>query len=59
MARTIAALSAGARLSDYISLGVLSKTISPRKVREVAVRVIRRKLPQLAASPPSAVEGAS
>jgi hypothetical protein len=35
MARTIAALPAGARLSDYISLGVLSKTISPPKVRAV------------------------
>lgn len=35
MARTIAALSPGARLSDYVSLGVLSKTISPAKVREV------------------------
>jgi len=35
MARTIAARSEGARLSDYISLGVLSKAISPPKVQEV------------------------
>ena len=33
MARTVAALPAGSRITDYISLGVVAKTFSPDKVR--------------------------
>jgi len=35
MARTIATMPSGARLSDYISLGVVSRAISPPKIRAV------------------------
>ena len=35
MARTIATLPAGARITDYISLGVITKTFPMRKVRAI------------------------
>lgn len=33
MARTVAALPAGSRITDYISLGVVAKAFPPDKVR--------------------------
>jgi hypothetical protein len=33
MSRTVAALPAGSRITDYISLGVVAKTFSPDKIR--------------------------
>lgn len=35
MARTVATLPAGSRITDYISLGVIAKTFPPSKVRSV------------------------
>lgn len=35
MARTVASLPAGSRITDYISLGVVAKTFPPDKVRAV------------------------
>jgi hypothetical protein len=35
MARTVATLPAGSRITDYISLGVVAKTFSPERVRGV------------------------
>jgi len=35
MARTVAALPAGSRITDYISLGVVTKTFPPDKIRAV------------------------
>ena len=35
MARTIAALPAGTRITDYISLGVITKTFPMKKVRAI------------------------
>jgi len=35
MARTVAALPAGSRITDYVSLGVISKTFPPDRVRAV------------------------
>ena len=35
MARTVATLPAGSRITDYVSLGVIAKTLPPRKVRSV------------------------
>src|SRR5216110_4069689 len=35
MARTVAALPAGSRISDYISLGVIAKFFPVEKIREV------------------------
>ncbi|MCH8926072.1 MAG: transposase domain-containing protein, partial [Proteobacteria bacterium] len=35
MARTVAELPKGARITDYISLGVISKTFPLGKVREI------------------------
>jgi hypothetical protein len=35
MARTVATLPAGARITDYISLGVITKTFPPTTVRAV------------------------
>ena len=35
MARTVASLPAGSRITDYISLGVIAKTFPPVKVRAV------------------------
>lgn len=35
MARTVATLPAGSRITDYVSLGVIAKTFPPRKVRSV------------------------
>lgn len=37
MARTIAALRAGTRITDYISLGVITKTFPMKKVRAILV----------------------
>jgi Insertion element 4 transposase N-terminal/Transposase DDE domain len=37
MARTVASLPAGSRITDYISLGVVAKTFPPDKVRAVLV----------------------
>lgn len=41
MARTVAELPKGARITDYISLGVISKTFPLRKVREILVETGR------------------
>ena len=38
MARTAAELPAGARITDYVSLGVISKTFPLSKVREILKR---------------------
>ena len=38
MARTLAELPKGSRITDYISLGVLSKTFPPEKVTQVLER---------------------
>jgi len=35
MARTLAELPAGSRITDYISLGVLAKTFPSGRVREI------------------------
>lgn len=35
MARTVATLPAGSRITDYVSLGVITKTLPPSKVRAV------------------------
>ncbi len=35
MARTVASLPAGSRITDYISLGVIAKFFPPEKVREI------------------------
>jgi len=35
MARTVAALPAGSRITDYISLGVVAKFFPLEKVREI------------------------
>ena len=35
MARTVASLPAGSRITDYVSLGVVTKTFPPEKVRAV------------------------
>ena len=35
MARTLAALPAGSRITDYISLGVIAKFFPAEKVRQV------------------------
>ncbi len=35
MARTLAALPAGSRITDYISLGVMAKFFSAEKIHEV------------------------
>ena len=35
MARTIASLPAGSRITDYISLGVIAKFFPPEKVHEI------------------------
>lgn len=35
MARTVATLPAGSRITDYVSLGVIAKTFPPSKVRSV------------------------
>lgn len=35
MARTVATLPAGSRITDYVSLGVIAKTFPPHKVRAV------------------------
>lgn len=50
MARTVASLPAGSRITDYISLGVVAKTFPADKVREVLAStkkqsVRRRELP--------------
>ena len=37
MARTVASLPAGSRITDYISLGVIAKTVPPETVRAVLV----------------------
>ena len=41
MARSIAALPAGSRITDYISLGVIAKFFPLEKVREVLIRTKR------------------
>ena len=35
MARTVAALPAGSRITDYVSLGVITKTFPIEKIRAV------------------------
>jgi hypothetical protein len=41
MARSVAALPAGSRITDYISLGVIAKFFPPEKVREVLIQTER------------------
>ena len=56
MARTVAGLPEGLRLTDHISLGVITKTFPMARVKEILRehgRVIRRKLPQFVAISPS------
>ncbi len=38
MARTIAELPKGARITDFISLGVISKTFPLEKIKEILVQ---------------------
>jgi len=42
MARTVAALPAGARITDYVSLGVIAKTFPEQMVREVLAETGRQ-----------------
>ena len=44
MARTIAALPAGSRITDYISLGVIAKFFPAEKVREVLMETNRASI---------------
>jgi hypothetical protein len=46
MARTVAALPAGSRITDYISLGVIAKFFPREKVREVLAQCKRASLRQ-------------
>ena len=41
MARTVASLPAGSRITDYISLGVIAKFFPLEKVREVLIQTKR------------------
>jgi hypothetical protein len=44
MARTVAALPAGSRITDYISLGVIAKFFPADKVREVLQKTNRASI---------------
>ena len=44
MARTVATLPAGSRISDYISLGVIAKFFPPEEVREALHQTNRASL---------------
>ena len=44
MARTVAALPAGSRITDYISLGVIAKFFPAEKVREVLQQTNRQSV---------------
>jgi Insertion element 4 transposase N-terminal/Transposase DDE domain len=46
MARTVAALPAGSRITDYISLGVVAKFFPPTKVREILQQTKRASVRQ-------------
>jgi hypothetical protein len=46
MARTLAALPAGSRITDYISLGVVAKTFPVERIRAVLVATGRQSLRQ-------------
>ena len=46
MARTVASLPAGSRITDYISLGVIAKFFPLEKVREVLVETQRASVRQ-------------
>src|ERR1700736_2745643 len=46
MARTLAALPAGSRISDYISLGVIAKFFPAEKIREVLEETKRASVRQ-------------
>src|SRR5450755_2271605 len=46
MARTVASLPAGSRITDYISLGVVAKTFPPDKVRAVLVATGKQSVRQ-------------
>jgi hypothetical protein len=41
MARTVAALPAGSRITDYISLGVIAKFFPMERIREILVQTKR------------------
>jgi hypothetical protein len=46
MARTLAALPAGSRITDYISLGVVTKTFPPERIRAVLAASGKQSLRQ-------------
>jgi len=46
MSRTVAALPAGSRVTDYISLGVVAKTFPPDKIRAALVATRKESLRQ-------------
>lgn len=46
MARTVATLPAGSRITDYVSLGVIAKTFPPNKVRAVLTATNRASVRQ-------------
>jgi hypothetical protein len=46
MARTVASLPAGSRITDYISLGVVAKTFPPDKVRAVLAETGKQSVRQ-------------
>ena len=46
MARTLAALPAGSRITDYISLGVVTKTFPPERIRAVLAAKGKQSLRQ-------------
>jgi len=44
MARTLAELPAGSRITDYISLGVIAKFVPLAKVREILAQTSRTSI---------------
>jgi hypothetical protein len=46
MSRTVAALPAGSRITDYVSLGVVAKTFPPDKIRGVLVATGKQSVRQ-------------
>ena len=44
MARTAARLPDGARITDYISLGVVAKTFGPEKIKRILVETGRQSV---------------
>lgn len=57
MARTLAELPAGSRITDHISLGVIARFFPVEKIREVLEqtnRVVQRRMVRYGSIPPSA-----